>query len=290
MYFPCLQHSSTTLNSGEPTGKYSFGDVKHLQMPTFKFDKNQKDKAVFFDFDTFWLNEELKKPIYEWIPTSFIEAGFNRHYFDGQLLRRLKFTHEFQDYVEEAKQRIGYKHPIISLHIRRGDKYQEAPYVPLALYRNAIKTMSEATGIRKVFVTSDSEDAIHEIQRGIDLEFVWDDEEQRYDNANHTLLKKHHDLAIQETFTAVKILELLASADKIVGPDNAHLTNLAVALNSARTGNLNNHCLISGDLDYSKLSLLYWPILTKEILRQYIKKNKMKSFVRALHRLKNYLT
>jgi hypothetical protein len=245
-----------------------------LPQATFKFSKTQKDKIAFFDFDSFWKDAPLKKPYYEYVPEPFRKAGYDRFFFEGQLLTRLKPLKEFVEYAEQVKARIRFTNPIISMHIRRGDKYVEAPYVPLRIYIDSVKKIRAQTGIEKVFVTSDSEEAIQSLPRDIGIEFIYDDQEPRYDNANHRFLRNNPKLASQETFTAYKIYQLLADADYIIGPDNAHLTLLGASLNSARTGNTQNKLLIPGTLKFKPDVIRYWPLIAKERLRVHALKNR----------------
>jgi hypothetical protein len=265
----------------KPTSSYTYDDIKEINIATFTFSKDQKDKVAFFDFDAFWRDEDFRIPFYSWLPEDFKQAGYDRYIYDGQILARLKWLDEYKEYVENAKKRIGYENPIIAMHIRRGDKYTEAPYIPLPVYFNELKKASKESGIKKVFVTSDSDETIQELLRiDSDFEFIYDDMEPRYNNANHAYLRRNPDLAKQETQTAIKILELIASADRIVGPDNAHLTTLGVAINSARLASTQNRYLIPGDLTSSRLPLKYRLLVAQERFRQHIMLTKNRRWYR----------
>lgn len=132
-YTPCL----------EPTGQFTFKDIEHLPQENLDFTKEQHTKVVFLDFDSFWEDKTLNRMIFEWVPTEIEKhagsislpaskeknwldpeigkLGPARRFFEGQLLSRFKYRPEYEAAIEEVKQRIGFVHPIIGVHIRRGD-------------------------------------------------------------------------------------------------------------------------------------------------------------------------
>lgn len=256
----------------EPTGKYKIDDIKQLPSEVLDFPSTQQDKVLYFDFDSFWKDERLKSWFYAWTPPEFLELGYNRLFFDGQILIRFKLIEEYKKHIEDVKESICFKKPIIGLHIRRGDKRVEAPYVPLKVSLAQVKKISDETGIRRVFVTSDSDETFNELPSNLGLDYIYDKEEKRYNNANHSFVQNNPRLAKQETQTATKILELLASSDWIVGQNNVHFILLAAALNEARTLNLNRVSMVDGNYlgSYSNVPLYDWPLVFFEKQRNLV--------------------
>lgn len=183
---------------------------------------------------------------------------------------------EFQKNVEATKERIGFKKPIIGMHIRRGDKTVEHPYIPLKISLKALKNLSDQTGISRVFVTSDNEKIFETLPQDLGLEFIFDKNEKRYNNANHSMLFKEPHLQKDETFTATKIMELLSDCDGIVGPDNAHFSMLAAGKITARTYNPDNVNLIKGTIveSFKGCPMSEWDEVLKFKILRPLKRNK----------------
>ena len=254
-YTPCF----------EPTSQYTYKDIEHLPQENLDFTTNQTAKVAFFDFDSFWQNPEISRPIYDWVPPDLaflenthegernrLDLGFKtfgpaRRYMEGQILSRFSYLPAYATKIEEIKKRIGFQSPIIGAHIRRGDKYVETPYVPIRRYHAEILRAVEETGINRVFVTSDDPEVFANLPDQDNIKYIFDDEEPRYNNANHVLLNNNPELASQETLTGLKIYELLSNCDVIVGQNNAHLTLLAIARNAARHPQGRNFRLTRGD-------------------------------------------
>ena len=106
---------------------------------------------------------------------------------------------------------------------KKRDKYAESPVIPLEKYLCKIKKLSEKTGIKTVFLATDSDEVIEAIEvirslsTGLRIEFIWDKEELRYDNANHKFVRDNPQLKRQETLTAIKVLGLLEACDYMIG-------------------------------------------------------------------------
>jgi Alpha-(1,6)-fucosyltransferase N- and catalytic domains len=235
----------------ETTGKFTMADLAGIPNEVFLFSKDQPDKVAFFDFDRFWADKSFNRTVYEWVPPTFAALGLGRHFFEGQLLERFNYLPEYSEELEKIKQRIGFKSPIIGVHIRRGDKNTEEPYVPLRRFKSEILATVKTSGISRVFVTSDDPEVFDKLPAKDRIEYVYDREEPRYNNAVHAMLHDHPELAWQETMTALKIFDLLSSSNLIVGQSNAHLTLLAIARNMARTRRMDNHRLTPGEYTMS---------------------------------------
>lgn len=253
----------------EPTGSITYSEIEHLEKPVFDYTHKQGDKVVFFDFDSFWRNSELNREIYEWMPEEFqdldryaqktfpesknwVHPEFKnlsriKRIFSGELLSRFKYLPQFRSEIDAIKKRIGFESPIIGVHIRRGDKTVEAPYVPLRRYHSEILRAVKETGINNVFVTSDDPDVFSGLPGQSYINYIYDDEEPRFNNANHIMLRKNQELAFQETLTALKIYDLLSYCDVVIGQSNAHLTLLAMCRNEARKMGAGDYRLTKGD-------------------------------------------
>jgi Alpha-(1,6)-fucosyltransferase N- and catalytic domains len=257
-YAPCFK----------PTGQFTFEDIEHLPQENLDYTKEQQAKVAFFDFDSFWKDRSLRDAICEWVPpeirmhadgispSASKEKSWQdramwkldpaRQFFEGQLLSRFEYLSQYEAWLEELKRRIGFACPIIGVHIRRGDKKEETPYVPLRRYHAEILRAVAETGINRVFVSSDDPEVFAGLPGQDRVQYIYDDEEPRYNNANHRMLRERPELARQETFTALKIYDLLSHCDVLVG-QNAHLTTLAQARNSARTMRAGEYRFIRGD-------------------------------------------
>lgn len=235
------------LNCYEPTSSISLSEIKSLPIKKLELYEKQEDQVVYLDFDEYWLSFKNRRYFNNWLPQELTAQHKTVEYFQGQLMLRFKLLPEYIEYVEVAKKRINFSNPIIGIHIRRGDKNTESPYVPMRIYRYYLKKTVKETGIKKVFVTSDSENIFSELPQDLGLEYIYDQKEKRYNNDNHQLITDNPDLKKQETLTAIKIIESLSDCDYIIGQINTHFTTLAHNLNLVKKGNKNSICFVNRD-------------------------------------------
>ena len=169
----------------------------------------------------------------------------NSLYMDGLLINSfLELKEEYKTHIEDRRRAIGFKKPVIGLHIRQGDVTEGNN--PLLHYRSyslknyfsAIERVASETGIRHVFVTSDSEEAILQLPKDAGLDFIHDDREKRYNNLNVAMLKEKPELRRQETMTMIKSVYLLSECNYIVGA-YGHFFRYALALFYHRNKKLN---------------------------------------------------
>lgn len=301
-YAPCL----------EPTGQYTYNDIKDLPQEKLKYTKEQQAKVAFFDFDSFWKDINLTKKISEWVPQEIEKHAKeitpiqdNRHwqdptiykisparrYLEGQLLSRFKYLPGYKAAIEDVKHKIGFTNPIIGVHIRRGDKSSEEPYVPLRRYHAEIVRAVSETGIKRVFVTSDDPGVFADLPKQDKIEYLYDKEEPRYNNANHILIRDTPELARQETLTALKIYDILSYCDVLIGQNNAHLTLLAAARNSARTMGTGEYRLTRGDYcaRFRHASPLDWLDVVVYKMRMFRKSTKYRQIRRVIGPLKRLI-
>lgn len=300
-YAPCF----------EPTGRFTYEDIKHLPQGTLDFNNpDQGDQVAFFDFDSFWSDPAINRPVYHWVPEAFngirpllerprpnwtapdfktLDAA--RRLYEGQLLSRFTYLPEYAQGIAEVKKRIGFESPMIGVHIRRGDKHAEAPYVPIDRYHAEILATVKETGINRVFVTSDDPGVFPNLPNQGQIEYIYDDEEPRYNNANHEMIAAQPELAAQETLTALKIYDLLSCCDVIVGQNNAHLTNLAICRNEAEKLGQGDYRILRGDYisKFRYAEMKYWPEVWRYKMKRLRKSPMTKPMRRVLRPIKRAL-
>lgn len=231
----------------EPTSRFRKADLEGIEAGTLNMEGQQTERLLAWDFQSAWADQPAFWRLNDWVPEEFRVLRLDFQFLEGLILQRLRVLPEFAQEIEAICERIGFSNPVIGVHIRRGDKSWETPYVPLRKYKTEILAAVKRTGIRKVFVTSDDPDVFSELPDQERIEYIYDKEEPRYNNANHSLILENPALRRQETLTALKIYELLRRCDFIVGQDNAHLTNLAVSRRVADLDGANAGCRIPGD-------------------------------------------
>lgn len=215
------------LNYYKPISCLNIKDIEVLPAVKLRLHETQEDKVVYLDFDEYWSSFKNRRYFNNWVPKELTNLPQSKEYFNGQLLLRFELFPEYIEYVDISKKRIGFSKSIIGVHIRRGDKKNESSYVPMRIYSYFLKKASKETGIKKVFITSDSDEIFSDLPQNLGLEYIYDKEERRYNNANHEFIANNPGLKRQETLTAIKILELLSDCDCIIGQINTHFTTLA---------------------------------------------------------------
>jgi hypothetical protein len=244
----------------ESTGNVAFEDINDHATETLQLGVEQKCRAVVFDFDDLWADLNRFWEVHDFTPESFRRLGLDHRVLEGMILQRLKPLEWYAIQIKSIQERIGFDNPIIGVHIRRGDKHVENPYVPIRKYKAEICDAVAHTGISRVFVTSDDPGVFALLPDPGRIEYIYDKEEPRYNNANHQLVSQQPNLKRQETLTALKIYELLRQCDYIIGQDNAHLTLLAANRNMADHCGEENFRLIPGDYSqvFRKAALADW--------------------------------
>ena len=233
----------------EPTCKYTLQEIlnTYQDVHRFSYNLNQSAKVCYFDFNEYW-NSPQKDECQCWCDPLYENEENGYLYFSGLILSQFKPLSEYVEKYDLVKKDLNWQNPVIGLHVRRGDKGIETgqnQYVLLESYMREVQRISDETGIKKVFVTSDSSEPFFELQEKYkDFEFIQDDLEKRYDNANWKLVSENPELRKEETMTGIKIIELLASCDYIVGQSNTQFAKLGGAISSYRTGNRNCLTLI----------------------------------------------
>ena len=115
----------------------------------------------------------------------------------------------------------------IGLHVRRGDKNSECPYVPTESYLQQVRSLIFKYPQKKIliFLSSDDPNAIEHIQAGlVGVDVRWDELEKRYNNFNAGMVAQNPALALQESITAGKNISLLGECDYLIGMRHAQFT------------------------------------------------------------------
>ncbi len=145
----------------------------------------------------------------------------------------LKLKQEYKAHIEKKRKEIGFKNPIIGVHIRQGGlnkDFEKHRFIPIQKYLEIVKQVVHQTGIKTVFVTTDSEEAIQLLPKNSEIDFIYDDNEKRYDLLNADMLIRHPELIKQETMSSVKNIHLLADCNYIIaGPGNWFNNSLSLS-------------------------------------------------------------
>lgn len=219
-------------------GKHTIDDAKEYPFVPLEFTHRQEEKVVKLDFLPYYNDPLLRRQYENWSIPELKWFKYGHDYVCGKMYGLFELKDAFSEHVEQKKKEIEFEGPAIGVHVRRGDKHAECPDVPLVAideYFRRIEETSVRTGIKRVFVTSDSASVLDSLPVDRGYEFICDRTEARYDNANHSFLKSRPLLRERETMTCVKILEMLASCDYIIGQRNAHLSYMAAGIRMART-------------------------------------------------------
>jgi hypothetical protein len=216
-------------------------------IPIFDLNNPQRYDIARFDFWKWWAARDQYPDFFHAMPDALRKFENGATVYEGILCSFLKLTPAFLDDANRHLLRLGIGEDVIGVHIRRGDKNVETPFIPISLLANATRRLIEHTRMKKVFVATDDLTSIPEFEKAIALPVIFDPTEVRYNNANHKFLMRHPELALAETRTAVKNLVLLKSCGAIVGQTNAHFASLAAGLICARKNSDEYGILIPGN-------------------------------------------
>lgn len=154
----------------------------------------------------------------------------------GHILDWMRPTAPVVAYVDAHRQRLGIGKMTLGVHFRRGDKQVETAFVPAAEFNRQILDIWQSWKFESLFIASDSPDATEEVLAPPGVRVIFDNEERRYNNANHKMLMANPALAEQETLVAYKNIALLSACGGVVGQDNAHFATIAAAVIARRHG------------------------------------------------------
>ena len=150
-------------------------------------------------------------------------------------------SEKLKNEIERVKKDVGWENYDIhiGLHVRRGDKKSECPYIPNETYVAELTKLIGKHPNKKilVFLSSDDPDTFGHIQSmlvGADL--AWDNLEIRYNNFNAGMVANDQALAFQESLTAAKNIYCLGQCQYVVGMRHAQFSWLGGLLSV-----FNNH-------------------------------------------------
>lgn len=213
----------------------------------FFSDNSSSAKMVRLDFWNWLKHTQHINHVYAYVPEELQGTCDPKLFYEGLLLSFCHLTDEHAQLVDNEAARLKVGDNTVGVHIRRGDKSNETPFVPIEAINANIARVSANDKFKRLFVSSDSPEVFREIAVPMGKELVYDETEQRFNNANHRLLLKRPELSQQETQTAVKNIFLLGKCGAIVGQTNAHFSSLAAAQIVYRNGGREFGTLIPGD-------------------------------------------
>jgi hypothetical protein len=230
------------------------GDAVDFRSPTAK--ANQIVKMDFWDIQK---DRTLYSKLQTYVPPDFAGSADPELHFTGALLSFCKLTEAMTDIVAQTSQRLGVQADTLGVHIRRGDKCVETPFIPIDIIKTEIVRLCDQHGFRRVFACSDDASVFEKLIFPNGIELIFDRTEARYNNANHRFLIRNPELAAEETRTAIKNIFLLGRCGAIVGQTNAHFARLAASQITFRNGGAPFGILIAGDhvLQHSR-SIRLW--------------------------------
>ena len=132
--------------------------------------------------------------------------------------------------IEGFKKKSGWKSYDIhvGLHVRRGDKNTECPYISTENYLRYLNEILRCHADKKiaVFLATDDPSCIGEIKAKIspNISLLWDADEQRYNNYNAKMVADSIELGLQESVTAAKNICLLGECNYVIGMSTAQFT------------------------------------------------------------------
>jgi len=171
----------------------------------------------------------------------------------------------------------------VGLHVRRGDKNTESPYIPTETYIHFFEQIHQKYIGKKIaiYLSSDDPNCLSEFQGKLkDIPILWDAEEDRFNNYNAQMVKENKDLAKQESITAAKNISLLGDCDYVIGMSSAQFTWLGGLL-----------CIFKSDLDESRHIMIdpitkkrgHWAISYGFLLEDIIPISKDEKKIKVLH-------
>lgn len=202
---------------------------------------------VKLDFWDLYKDRALYSKVRSFVQSAFTRSADPELHFTGALLSFCRLTPAMSTFVTQAALRLDVKADTLGVHIRRGDKSVETPFIPIAIIQDELARLCELYGFQSVFACSDDESVFDQLKLPAGVNLIFDQMEKRYNNANHRFLIRNPELAAQETRTAVKNIFLLGRCGAIVGQSNAHFARLAASQITCRNDGGPFGTLIAGD-------------------------------------------
>ncbi|APB98144.1 hypothetical protein [Polynucleobacter asymbioticus] len=187
------------------------------------------------------------------------ETSLTRHQWCAILAQLIcgKPTPYLRAILEQKKSVMGWDPAAlhIGIHVRRGDKNTECPYIPTPTYVQFFHALATQYPDRAIqlFLTSDDPDSYADFKAALpNIPILWDQEEPRFNNCNVHMVGDQPDLALQESITAAKNICLLGECDYVIGMASAQFTWIGGLL-----------CIFNNHLDTSR-QIMIDPITQKQ--------------------------
>jgi hypothetical protein len=134
-----------------------------------------------------------------------------------------------QEAITFSQRQMGWDQTqtIVGIHVRRGDKNTECPYIPNYAYINQFCELTHLNQNAKwaIFLTSDDPECHADFVKALPhIPIYWDSAEARFNNCNIHMIKAQPQLAWQESVTAAKNISLLGQCDYVIGMASAQFT------------------------------------------------------------------
>jgi hypothetical protein len=187
---------------------------------------SQKKKIWNFMKDT-WKNPN--KNLHQF-PLCPFDKSMSKHQWCSILAYQICGSpkQELIDIINNTKEKLKWNdYDIhIGLHVRRGDKTVEVPYIPTDVYLKYLNEVIEKVKDKKIaiFLCSDDPSTYDEFKNKVSCDILWDFDEKRYNNYNAGMVSNNKDIAKQESISASKIILLLGDCDYVIGMRTAQFT------------------------------------------------------------------
>ncbi|MCK1625455.1 hypothetical protein IVA98_20265 [Bradyrhizobium sp. 160] len=268
----------------------NFGEEALHGAPLLKLDGGH-DAPKIVQLDYFEAQKKLRAEnllLEKWVEKRLAEkhslSANDLAKLDGWLLSWIRFLPEFEEQLRQDTDRLGVCTTTLGVHLRRGDKHVESPYVPASLINKAIHQIHRNWPFESIFLASDDPEADSVIEAPTGVRIVFDKTEKRYNNANHKMLMANPKIAAQETYVAFKNLRLLAQCGGIVGQDNAHFATIAASHILYKGGNSDRVVLLNGNAAKADSALIQTYYVLKLNLRKAAKQILPAGVIRFINR------
>jgi Alpha-(1,6)-fucosyltransferase N- and catalytic domains len=192
-----------------------------------------EDNVVWDFFKDTWNAPTIVRNAHQY-PECPIKSNISRHQWCAVLAHTVcgHPTKQLQDVIKKTKKTLHWDsydlH--IGLHVRRGDKNTEVPYIAKEKYCRFVESILDRNANTRtcIFLTSDDPSSFMEFANafpGVDV--LWDSTEERYNNYNADMISKKKfapKLSYDESVTCAKNISLLGECDHVVGMASAQFT------------------------------------------------------------------
>ena len=245
-YGAILSRLMTGLNrSLELNANYSFKiDSPYLietlfDIPFKYFPLDARDSKKIIEWDFFketWNASPTVRANHQFprSPLSIDGPPLSRHQWCAVLAKAIcgRPLPELKAAVDSTKNRLDWHSYdlLIGLHVRRGDKNTEAPYIYTETYIHFVEKVCALHPDKNIalFLASDDPDCYIELKSKLsqqtNITILWDAEEDRFNNYNAAMVRESTALAKQESITAAKNISLLGDCDYVIGMATAQFT------------------------------------------------------------------